>query len=235
MATNIARKTPAGSAAAVLDHVDRYHMAVFDTVRRLPELKRLGHKQIKRLIGQLCQQGRLGQGPLYHNRKYLFPMARAQAAKHAQRGGPLSEPAKIHHYAILLFCHLKHTRRRRLTKEDFQTHFPELDRPGLPMNYYVDLSPSGPRLGLVRVDRGGPGRWDRLLRRCHRDLCAHAARPPFQPFIQGGALEMTLITYLPQKAERLRRSLTLRTDLPPQAIRIVVLPELLNLVAPQPG
>ena len=100
------------------------------------------------------------------------------------------------------------------------------------MNYYVDMSQSQPRLGFVRVDAGGRGRWDRVLAKCRNDLDTHSADAGFRNFIDRQAFEITLITALPQKARRLADSLSSMHDSGIRMIRVLAMPELLNLIAP---
>jgi hypothetical protein len=100
------------------------------------------------------------------------------------------------------------------------------------MNYYVDTSHSQPRLGFVRVDAGGRGRWDRVLAKCRSDLEAHCTVSGFRKFIDRQAFEITLITALPQKARRLAESMSSLRDARVSMIKVVAMPELLNLIAP---
>jgi len=55
-----------------------------------------------------------------------------------------------------------------------------------------------------------------------------------QEVIARGAFEVTLITALPQKAERLREVLIHMHGDAAALVRIAVFPELLNLIAPPP-
>jgi len=195
------------------------------------------------LLGQLCRRRYLGQATLYGKRQYFY-LAAEGAAWLAQRGatrlaenrhGPLSELAKIHNYALLAFCLLTDAHRQRLTADELEQHFPALHRPGLPLNYYIDSTSAQPRLGFIRVDMGGHGRWDRVLATCRRDLETHWQHPGFQPFMRRQRFEITLITALPQKAQRLREALASGGDWRGSIVRIVAMPELLNLIAPPPS
>ena len=67
------------------------------------------------------------------------------------------------------------------------------------MNYYVDTSGPQPRLGFIRVDAGGRGRWDRVLAKCRDDLQVHQRMLASAQFIDRQAFEITLITTLPKK------------------------------------
>ena len=227
---------------ALLEHIARYRMTVLPAVQQIPVVRHRGRKRIGSYLRQLCRTQVIGHAPLYRNRRYFY-ITPSDAASHdgiasttglGRRWGPLSERAKITNYAILTFCLLADTYRQRLTASDFQRHFPDLYRPGLPLNYYVDASGSQPHLGFVRVDTGGRGRWDRVLAKCRNDLESHYAHSGFCQFIQREAFEITLITPLPQKARRLSESIAAWSDPRAGMISICTMPELLHLIAPPP-
>ena len=102
------------------------------------------------------------------------------------------------------------------------------------VNYYTDTTGQVPRLGFLRVDTGGHGRWDRILAKCRDDLQEHALDAGFAPFIRQGMFEITLITTLPQKAQRIQHTVADWDEAARSLIRVAVVPELLNLIAPPP-
>jgi len=226
----------------LLEHVIRYRMTVFPAVQRLPTFANFGRKRTAAFLQQLCCTHDLGRAPLYRNRRYFHLGHRGGKSSLQTRPaidgdhphGPLSEPAKIRNYAILVFCCLGDARRQRLTSDDLENHFPDLYRPGLAMNYYIDTSAAQPRLGFLRVDTGGHGRWDRVLAKCRSDLESHWAHAGLRRFIEQDAFEISLITALPQKARRLAESLTAWGDPRAQIIKVCAIPELINLIAPPP-
>ena len=59
-----------------------------------------------------------------------------------------------------------------------------------------------------------------------------AAVSGFRKFIDRQAFEITLITALPQKARRLAESMSALRDARVSMIKVVAMPELLNLIAP---
>lgn len=229
------------SQQIVLEHIERYRMTVIPALQSLRGLKHFGRKRLASTLRDLRRAGYLGQGILYHHQRYFFltrpkhePQEAGRANSAIRRTGPLSKTAKIRNYALLAFCCLNGTYRRRLTQAELKAHFPHVYRPGLPLNYYVDTSSNPPQLGFVRVDTGGHGRWDRIAARCAADLDTHTQHPGFQEFIERNAFEITLLTALPQKAERLREFITTVHPETAGLVRIVVFPELLNLIAPPP-
>lgn len=227
---------------AVLEHLARYRITVLPAVQRMPAFGSFGRKRTAAVLRELCRSRMCGHAPLYRNRRYFFlaPRGAEAVAVQSRRDerhdphGPLSEQAKIRNYAILAFCCLGGRRRQRLSAADFENCFPRLYRPGLSMSYYVDTSGPQPRLGFIRVDTGGRGRWDRVLAKCRNDLKAHYTDRGFREFIDRQAFEITLITALPQKAQRLAEALAAGRDPTTQMIRISVMPVLLNLIAPPP-
>lgn len=224
----------------VLGHIERYRMTVMPALLQLSGLKHFGRQRLKALLRNLCQAGELGQDTLYHHKRYFYRAGAEQPPTDTSRNpstpkaGPLSETAKIRNYALLAFCCLNGAHRIRLTRAELETQFPEIARPGLPLNYYVETSRDSSRLGFVRIDTGGYGRWDRIAAKCSNDLDQHLSHPGVQHFVNRNAIEITLITALPQKADRLREWLIQRHGHAAEWIRIVVFPELLNLIAPPP-
>ena len=228
----------------VLQHVARYRMSVLTVIQRLPTVGNLSRHRCRALLRDMCRDGELGVASLYgHVRYFHLPQpepASAVRAKHnkhpsARHCGPLSEQAKVHNYAMLAFCCLSTRRRQRLTVDELQRHFPGIHRPGVTLNYYVDTSDDKPRLGFLRVDSGGRGRWDRVAAKCHNDLDTHCMDAAFEPFIRTGQFEITCVIALPQKALRLQEVIASWRDQRSSVIRIVALPELVHLIAPAPS
>lgn len=242
MTTQNKKSIDRGRRQAVLEHLARYRLTVVAAMQQLPHFKRLGRKRTTAVLHQLCRSHEIGAAPLYRNRQYFFleergfdRLAGALPQNDSRdRYGSLSELAKIKNYAILVFCCLSGRQRQRLMPADFHNCFPDLCRPGLAMNYYVDTSGPQPRLGFIRVDTGGTGRWDRVLAKCLHDVTTHEAVPGFRPFIARQAFEVTLITPLLQKARRIAETVNKLDDPRANLIKVSAMPELLNLIAPPP-
>ena len=242
MTTRTKTKIDRDRRHAVLEHLARYRMTVLSAVQQMPDFKRIGRKRTAAFLHELCRSRELDHAPLYRNCRYFFLGRRGfdrvagelPPSVNADRHGPLSERAKIKNYAILAFCCLSGCRRQRLTPADFDNCFPNLRRPGLSMNYYVDTSGPQPRLGFIRVDTGGRGRWDRVVAKCLHDVETHYAEPSFRCFITRQAFEITLITPLPHKARRMAETVSALRDSRVNLIKISAIPELLNLIAPPP-
>jgi hypothetical protein len=119
----------------------------------------------------------------------------------------------------------------RLTPAILQETFPTLGVTSLTAGYYLQAT-TEKVIGFLRVDMGGDGRWDRVVAKCAEDARAIAIDPTWRERVAAGCFEITVATALPQKAERLGRAL--QASPTPLPIRIAVIPELLNLIAPPP-
>ncbi len=215
----------------ILDHVGRYRMSTKKIMGGLPEL-RTRRRELRQVLAQMCDSGELGTEALFRNQNYYF-LAQERAESDG-RVGPLSELAKIRSYAMLAFCCQSESPRERLTPEEMYKNFPELFCSGMAQSYYLDRSVAQPRLGFLRVDTGGRGRWDRIVNKVRADWEDHWAKAEWRPLIDRGEFEITLITALRQKAERIHTSLMSWSESKSSRIRIGVCPELLNLIAPPP-
>ncbi len=221
--------------SVIREHVARYRMSVLPAIARTPALRGIGRRHISRCLRKMCQMGQLGSAPLFHNKKYYYVAnSSIDTDEHgtSMPTGPLSELSKIRSYAALAFCCLGVTTRDRLTTDETQQHFPALHRPGSFANYYVHTAADIRRLGFIRVDVGGHGRWDRILAKCRTDLEMHWARPEFRPFIDRGLFEITLVTTFERKAQRLQEAMSQWNDALSAIIRLCVVPELIYLIAP---
>lgn len=240
MPSTIAIDQTAAEAATlreeILEHVSRYRLTILAALAR--QLRMRSRKVLQQALRSLCREGQLGEAPLYHQRPYYFLAGSrrgSQSSVHeSTQRGPLSEQAKLRAYALLSFCCLSRVRRKRLTPEEIAAHLPDLYRPGLPGSYYV-ASGEPPRFGLAVIDAGGRGRWDRVLQRIRSHLEEHCRHPALRPFIEQGSFEITVLTMLPQKAQRLALALAQWRDPRTQLVRIAVLPELIHLIAPHPS
>ena len=217
-------------------------MTVMSAIEQLSGFRGLARRQIRDELQRLCQSGQLGSAPLFRNRIYFHlpgvvcpPGTEATATETTvYRFGPLSEVAKIRNYAMLSFCCLSQHQRQRLTADDIQRFVPDLYRIGMPSNYYVEADGPQSRLGFLRVDTGGHGRWDRVLAKAREDIRKHSLFKSIEEFVGRGLFEVSIVTALPQKAARLQKAIE---DWPAEQqslIRITTCPELINLIAPPP-
>ena len=221
-------------------HTDRHAEAAISLVQRYKLMTAAALHELRfdlfpserfacQCLRRLTSAGVLAEAPLYRNRSYFHRTAPGTSVRE------FSEESKISAYAMLAVCTSRTNTRTRLTREEFQEYFADTYRPGLPMNYYIDLSASQPVLGFVRVDQGGQGRWDRVVAKALKDARRHRLQPAFARFLKRDALEIRIVTALPQKADRLRRALHEKQAARGIPIHISVVPELINLIAPLPS
>jgi hypothetical protein len=222
-------------ADRVIAHVARYRLTVREALVALPGLSDLDTWGQRKLLSELEKSGLLAAAALHLGNRYYYLTRRAaeRLGLAADRHGPLSESAKLRHYALLAFCCLRDSRRERLTAIELQQHFPQLYRDGMPGTYYIELTPGVRRLGLARIDAGHVGRWDRILQTCREDFHSHQLQPGFRKLIQAGQFEITILTPFQCKAERLRDALLATPQTQRLPVQAVALPELLPLIAPQ--
>lgn len=222
----------------LIDHVARYRMTVHEAV-----VKDLNQPlaATRRTLPQAVHDGYLNVAPLYRNRRYFYltqlganSATTLASGTNAPKHGPLSETAKVRAYAMLAFCCLHDSARERLTAVEFQTHFADLYRPGMSANYYIDTADARPRIGLLRVDFGGRGRWDRIIGKVRRNIEGHFMDAGFRRLLSHELFQITVVTALPQKALRIRQTLATHRDARRVPVRIVAMPDLLHLVMPPP-
>jgi hypothetical protein len=223
---------PKDAIPTVVNHIRRYRLSVFNAIERLPVFTKCGARQVKQVLAECRRQSVIDSSPLHQGAKYWYLNTNgvAQSATTNHQTGPLSEPAKLHALAILRFCCLSERPRHRLTANELRDRFPDIDRPGLPDGYYFDPQNDG-RIGLVRLDAGRRGRWDRIVQSLRNDISVHLRSPGFQRLIQADRFEITVITVFRQKAQRIREALMQHSDAQRVLLRIVAMPELLPLLS----
>ena len=228
----------------LLEHVSRYRMTTLQAAAASAFQSTTPIPVTKQRLSELVQDGLLGEAPVYRTQLYYYLMSRGadelaetdadQASSPDSRPayGPLSEQAKIRAYAMLAFCCLSSEKRGRLTRDQFEHEMPSLYRPGMPMNYYVVRRSNLPILGYLRVDSGGHGRWDRVVRKVRQDIESHWQHPGFRALIQKEAFEIAVVTAMPVKCERIRRALDDAENRRPVPLRIAAVPQIIHLLAP---
>jgi hypothetical protein len=213
----------------VLAHVESFGLTVIEAARRLPVFLETGEAAAERAIERLERAGYLASTWLYRDRRcYYRPPVGQSSPAHS-----ISEETKIRRFARLSFCCLGKTQRMSASPSQLRQVIPDFSEALCANGYYLQAD-SQPVLGFLRIDMAGSGRWDRVLAKCCEDARHHARTPSFQQLIEAGQFEITLVTALPQKAERLCQALTSLDSLPAIPIRVTSIPELVNLIAPPP-
>jgi hypothetical protein len=217
---------------AVLHHVARYRLTVPEAVQHLAACRGRSRGDVLRTLSRLETQRRLTSVWLYAGRRgYVAKDDKKQAPSQRAPASGLSETAKVRHFAMLAFCCLGSAPRQRLTRAELVARIDGLKSPDCTSPYYAEAD----RIGFLRVDAGGHGRWDRILAKSLEDARDHTREPVWRPWIDAGRFEITIVTALPQKAERLCRAMAALDQAPPVPVRITALPELLYLIAPPPS
>lgn len=215
---------------AVLDFVERYELFVADVAAGIPELQHCSRRQVERTVDGLVRRRALVPEWLYPGRK-CFAVPRHREPTNARSRLHLSAECKIRRFAMISFCCLGAVHRTRLTPAEMNQQWPTPTSYGNSgCLYRQSTSPS--IFGHLRVDLGGTGRWDRILAKCLQDARRLSAAPHLHDALAAEQVEVTIATALPQKAERLARALN--GCISPLPIRIAVIPDLLNLIAPTP-
>jgi hypothetical protein len=216
---------------AILGHIARYRLSTFAAMARLPEFRDESPRQLRRLLRQCRVDGLLSSAALHSGSRYWFltPDGATRCGLDESRSGPLSETAKLHAYALLLFCCLSDAPRYRLTAKELTERFSVLHRPGMPGTYYLNPTKNG-CIGLARVDAGHHGRWDRVIQSVRDDISLHTKLPGFRQLIAAGRFEITVLTVLPAKAERTASVLKSLPEVKHVPVHMVAQPELLPLI-----
>lgn len=218
----------------ILRHVARYRLSVLEALERMPFFSDCTPHAAKEAVRRLRNAGYLASAPLYRNRRY-YHLTRTAANlldEHPSVAQPLNDEPKTRAFAILSFCCLSEPRHERLTIDEFRANFPTLYREGERPNYYIDTVGDSKRLGYLRVDHGGFGRWDRLIGKLRGDIQKRSDLPDFRQLISARQFVITVLTALEPKRRRIEEALS-EADFACD-VQVQVVPGLLNLVAPLP-
>ena len=216
---------------ALLRQIARYRLLTFAIMAQMPEFNGWSPRHLRRLLRDCCVAGLLSSATLHSGMRYWFltPDGAARCGLEKSRSGALSEPAKLRAYAMLIFCCGANRPRYRLAANELKERLPSLHRNGMPGTYYFDPAGIG-TLGLARLDAGHHGRWDRVIQSVKDDITQHTQMEGFQQLIAAHRFEITVITVLPAKAERMARVLNSLPEMKLVPFHVVSLPELLPLI-----
>ncbi len=229
----------------LLKHMERYRIGLtkFCWMAARTQQASITQTEVKTTLIRLSRDaGYLARAPLFGSQSYFYLsrkyVRQSGGSDYVHHGRPLGEAEKLTAYAMLRTCFANgEPARRKLTAIDFEDHFPQLaDELGVSHKsskadrYYL----AGDRLGYLRVDRGGRGRWDRVLGYCDRDITKHSGTPGCRQLVDSGFFELTLVTATSQKARRLRQAEFERPIHDKVTVHVLVVPELLHSLAPPP-
>ena len=234
---------------AILEHVVRYRLttpAILAPTGLLPDA---GIDAARRTLERLTADGWLVAAELVPESAgqvcyQLTARAAEQLGHDAEFAEPLARDVRIESFAVATFCCCGDVFRQLFTKAEFREKFRELWFPGQPVRYYLEpVASATARLAFLKVDKDGPGRWDRLIDSCARFLRQridatrvapeHRARvEAFARLVQRGQFQFTVLTALPEKQRAIELELERRTlakeSVPP--IRVHVVPGLFDVM-----
>lgn len=223
---------------AIIRHIDRYGLTT-PQAAYAAEIKGMTTVEIamQRLMA-LVKSGELVCQPLTpHMRCFvLSSMALERLGRPVEPHGiqPLSAKTIAEQFAFLSFCHLREAQHMKLTHQELQSRFADLYRPGNARHYYVTTGTGQPRLGFLRIDTAGFGRWDRIIAKASRDLRSLLQFHTIRQLLEQQAFEMTIITSLPQKAHRIDEEMESRRRVFTVPVNCLAMPEMIDLIRPVP-
>ena len=209
----------------ILEHLKRYRLTVRETLRdELFEGSELN--AVSKVTSRLEDGGFLRSHPLDEKRKYwtFGPEACALFGVPPQKSQPLGPQALVEELGTLLFCLGGATRRHRLTVAEVGRLFPGVAAAKLRSSrYYLDYGADDaanaqPRLGLIRVDGGGPPA--HVVRKLVQDVEKRREVPAARALIVDGRFVIAVVTAHPAKCDEIRDAVN-RVDGWPVPLRVV--------------
>lgn len=237
---------------AVLTHIARYRLT---TPRILTASGALGKNTLGEAdatLEALSKRGLLRKAQLAPEAPHLghcYSLT-ARAAKRLghdpEFASPLKRDSRIDAYAIATFCCCTGVFRELFTRQEFIERFSALWYPGQPLRYCLEpAKPRGSRLAFLKVDKDGPGRWDRLIDSCMRFVrqrtnprfAANEHRSKVDAFaelLKRGQFQITVLTAVKEKVRAIELELARRhaAGEPTPLIKAHVVPGLLQLMHP---
>ncbi len=223
---------------AIIAHIARYGVT---TAAALVAVEMKGVQDLKQAQDRLCAMVRKG-GLVEHRQLPGEPCFTLSSQAHmevkvsgfpsALRIRSLDSLARA--YALLAFCCLEPQQRKLLTTTELAAHVSGLGQPAQRRSYYLSREDNQLRLGFIRVDAGGHGRWDRIAHKACDDMRKHLAMASLCPLIDKHEFEICVITALPDKAKNIDALLSEHQKQLPVACRVVSIPHLINFLRPRP-
>ena len=209
----------------VLEHLARYRLSLRETLR--DEL--FGDSAVNavsKVTTRMVRDGFLRSHPLDEKRKYwtFGPEACALFGVPPQKANPLGPQALVDELGTLLFCLGGPTRRKRLTVAEVGRLFPGVAAAKLRSSrYYLDYGGGAganaqPRLGLIRVDGGGPPA--HVVRKLVEDVDKRREVPAARALIADRRFVIAVVTAHPAKCDEIRDAVN-RVEGWPVPLRVV--------------
>ena len=146
----------------------------------------------------------------------------------------LSMQSMLRRYAMLKFCLKRAPPRRKLTPEEFQFRLPDMYRAAHAHHYYISFDEPQPRVGFLRVDLGGRGRWDRIVAKARGDMHRHLQFPIVQQLLAKQSFEVAVVTSTHEKARRIHEALQAKKSELPVPAYCEAITELGDVIRPSP-
>lgn len=208
----------------ILEHVFRYRLTTPQVLADCPRISLSTLPIAKDALQELEQGGWLQMGRLTPHAEsspffYLTPRAATELGQDEIMAKEPSREMRIEAFAIARFCCCGDSFRELFTKQEFVERFASIWYPGQPVRYYLEPTPSGDvRLAFLKVDKGGPSRWDRIIESCQRFMAKRTTssqtNPQFQPhveefrnLVESGRFQISLLTSLPEKRDAILQAL----------------------------
>jgi len=220
----------------IMDYARRSSLVLAELVAKQPFASALRIKDVRVLLQTMAHQERLLRQAPFDARRYYYylsPRGAKLLGDQSARTSPLPERDKLRAYAIAAFCSAGAEPRLRLHRQEL-LRFRSEDEAELSPRYYVSQRPNDSRLGHLRPDLGGNGRWDRVVHQCRRDMRWHMEHALFSTWLAAGRFEFAVITATEPKAARIRRALAEIRIKHSITMHVFVLSELLPLLFPLP-
>ena len=225
---------------AILEHFQRYELlspedAVLAGIKGMTSAEVAAHRLAAMEKRRLIQKAPLNT----RSTCYLLSPGAISPSEDADVDGKgrnrlLSAQSLLRRYAMLKFCLQGAPQRRKLTPEEFQSRLADMYRAAHAHHYYVTLDDLQPRIGFLRVDLGGRGRWDRIVAKARGDMHRHLQLPLVQQLLAKQAFEVAVVTSTQEKARRIHEALQAKlTELPVPA-HCEAIPELGDVIRPSP-
>lgn len=214
----------------ILEHVHRFRMTTQHAVQRLL-MDSYDLEGVKTRLRRLQERGFLAQQQLWANSKcyHLTPKAAKQVFGESSRAGqPLRGRPLKEAFATLTFCTFHDPPLHKFTRKDFTKAYPDLVATGLPAQAYYREADEHKRIGFIIVDCGADSR--NLVRKCKKVVRTRFKHTPWRQQILDDRFLVTIITALPTKQRRLQELLAEETELREVTFRVVLCPDLANLL-----
>lgn len=149
-------------------------------------------------------------------------------------GSPTHPRILLYRFAMLQLCYRVRPLKRMLTKSDLTHLGLQSLTTGNFTNYYIANYGEKRTLGYACIDRCERGYWERLVRKTDEVAQRHLANEAITELSRRNEFEISVVTPLPEKAERVAERLKTKQQSFPIPVRIVPIPSLLQFVQPLP-